>query len=81
MPKHVQPVVFDVNWPACIQCGACVAVCVQREPFTSPFDTIAIDTPCQIACMYCAAVCPTSAIASRPPGATVQSGGVSEAAH
>jgi len=57
-----QPVTFSVVWPACIQCGACVAVCLQRETFISPFDTIAVDTPCRIACMYCADVCPTSAI-------------------
>ena len=53
---------FTVHWPACIQCGACVAVCLQREPFISAFDTIAVETPCHIACMRCALVCPTSAI-------------------
>ncbi len=59
------PVTFDVIWPACIQCGACVAVCLQREPFVSPFDTIAIDTPCEIACLRCVEVCPTSAVTFR----------------
>jgi NAD-dependent dihydropyrimidine dehydrogenase PreA subunit len=62
MSKQPQPVTFNVIWPACIQCGACVAVCLQREPFISPFDTIAVDTPCHIACMHCLQVCPTSAI-------------------
>ena len=57
-----QAVSFTVHWPACIQCGACVAVCLQREPFISAFDTIAVETPCHIACMRCALVCPTSAI-------------------
>ena len=64
MPKH-SVVIFNVTWPACIQCGACVAVCLQREPFISPFDTIAIDAPCEIACMRCVEVCPTSAIIFR----------------
>jgi formate hydrogenlyase subunit 6/NADH:ubiquinone oxidoreductase subunit I len=53
---------FSINWNACIQCGACVAVCPQPHGFTSPFDTIAIDKPCDIACMFCEAVCPVSAI-------------------
>ena len=57
-----QPVTFDVNWPACIECGACVAVCLQRSPFTSPFDTIAVHEPCDIACMRCEDICPTSAV-------------------
>jgi len=61
-----RPVVaFQVNWYACIQCGACVAVCLQRQPFISAFDTIALDRPCHIACMQCEKVCPTSAIVSR----------------
>ncbi len=62
--KHL-PVLFDVIWPACIQCGACVAVCLQRAPFVSPFDTIAIDTPCEIACLRCVDACPTSAVTFR----------------
>ena len=69
MPKaagsRVPAVSFTVHWPACIQCGACVAVCLQREPFISPFDTIAVETPCHIACMRCVLVCPTSAITYR----------------
>ena len=65
MPKKPQPVAFNIIWPACIQCGACVAVCLQREPFISPFDTIAIETPCRIACMRCVEVCPTTAITYR----------------
>jgi ferredoxin len=63
--KKRRPVMFDVLWPACIQCGACVAVCLQREPFISPFDTIAVDAPCEIACMRCVDVCPTSAVTFR----------------
>jgi ferredoxin len=65
MSKRPQPVIFSVSWPACIQCGACVAVCLQREPFVSAFDTIALETPCKIACMYCVEACPTSAITHR----------------
>ncbi|GAA1993851.1 4Fe-4S binding protein [Kitasatospora viridis] len=59
------PVVFQVNWNACIQCGACVAVCPKEAGFTTPFDTIATDTPCDIACMACEKVCPVTAIDSR----------------
>ncbi len=68
MPRKRQPVTFDVIWHACIQCGACVAVCPQGEPFVSPFDTIAIATPCAIACMRCVEVCPTSAVTHRAAG-------------
>jgi formate hydrogenlyase subunit 6/NADH:ubiquinone oxidoreductase subunit I len=64
MPKR-KPVVFSVDWHACIRCGACVAVCPQAAGFTTPFDTIAVDTPCDIACMACERVCPVTAIASR----------------
>ncbi len=71
MPKKPLPVIFDVNWPACIQCGACVAVCLQRAPFVSPFDTIAVETPCHIACMRCVEVCPTSAINHRAVDASL----------
>ncbi|WP_329569065.1 4Fe-4S dicluster domain-containing protein [Kitasatospora sp. NBC_01266] len=58
--------VFQVSWNACIQCGACVAVCPKEAGFTTPFDTIATDTPCDIACMACEKVCPVTAIDSRP---------------
>ncbi|HHJ06280.1 MAG TPA: ferredoxin [Anaerolineae bacterium] len=56
------PIIFTVNWNACIKCGACVAVCPQEAGFTSPFDTIAVDRPCHIACLLCQRVCPVSAI-------------------
>jgi len=59
---HKAAVLFAVNWNACIKCGACVAVCPQPQGFTSPFDTIAINQPCDIACMHCESVCPVSAI-------------------
>ncbi|HEY9719708.1 MAG TPA: 4Fe-4S binding protein [Trichormus sp.] len=62
MKKEPSAVVFDINWNACIRCGACVSVCLQREPFVSSFDTIAIETPCEIACMQCVDACPTSAL-------------------
>ena len=58
------PVVFHVNWSACIQCGACVGVCPKEAGFTSPFDTIATETPCDIACMACEKICPVTAIDS-----------------
>jgi len=61
MPKP-QSVIFSVNWNACIKCGACVAVCPQKAGFTSPFDTIAVDRPCNIACMDCEKICPVTAI-------------------
>jgi len=57
------PVIFDINWNACIKCGACVAVCPQEAGFISPFDTIAVDRPCDIACLVCESACPVSAIA------------------
>lgn len=63
MPKQ-KPVVFHVNWNRCIHCGACVAVCPQTTEFISPFDTIAVDTPCDIACLSCVKVCPVTAITS-----------------
>jgi MinD superfamily P-loop ATPase len=47
---------------ACIKCGACVAVCPQEAGFISPFGTIAVYTPCNIACMFCEVVCPVSTI-------------------
>ncbi|OQY30634.1 MAG: hypothetical protein B6243_09975 [Anaerolineaceae bacterium 4572_5.2] len=58
------PVIFNINWNACIRCGACVAVCPQDAGFISPFDTIATDRPCDIACLVCERVCPVSAIGS-----------------
>ena len=64
MPKR-EPVAFTVNWSACIRCGACVAVCPQEAGFTTPFDTIAVDTPCRIACMACVQICPVTAITRR----------------
>ncbi|MEM9921184.1 MAG: 4Fe-4S binding protein [Bacteroidota bacterium] len=63
MPRK-EPVIFKIGWNACINCGACVAVCPQPEPFISPFDTIAVDTPCDIACMKCEDICPVGTISS-----------------
>jgi formate hydrogenlyase subunit 6/NADH:ubiquinone oxidoreductase subunit I len=60
--KRNRSVSFNVIWQACIGCSACVAVCPQPEPFVSSHDTVALDTPCDIACMRCVEVCPTSAI-------------------
>lgn len=60
------PVIFDVEWNACIKCGACVAVCPQEAGFISPFDTIAVDEECSIACMLCERICPVTAITHRP---------------
>ena len=57
-------VFFAIDWNACIQCGACVAVCPQPAGFTSPFDTIAVHTPCDIACMACEYICPVETITS-----------------
>ncbi len=62
LKRSNRSVSFKVIWQACIGCSACVAVCPQPEPFISPQDTIALDTPCHIACMRCVEVCPTSAI-------------------
>lgn len=64
MPKR-KPLVFIVDWNACIKCGACVAVCPQRAGFISPFDTIAVDRPCGIVCMDCEKICPVTAISHR----------------
>lgn len=61
MPKK-EPVLFFIKWGACIKCGACIAVCPQDAGFTTPFDTIAENTPCDIACMACEEICPVSAI-------------------
>ncbi|MCK6620906.1 MAG: 4Fe-4S binding protein [Calditrichaceae bacterium] len=61
MPKRT-PVVFDIDWNACIKCAACIAVCPQDAGFVSAFDTIAVDEPCNIACMACEEICPVTAI-------------------
>jgi formate hydrogenlyase subunit 6/NADH:ubiquinone oxidoreductase subunit I len=64
---------FSINWGACIRCGACVAVCPHPQTFTSAFDTIAVDTPCTVACMRCEPVCPVTAISSaKVPSAAAQ---------
>ncbi|MFZ4477162.1 MAG: 4Fe-4S binding protein [Saprospiraceae bacterium] len=57
-----EPVVFQIGWNACINCGACVAVCPHDAGFISPFDTIAVQKPCDIACMVCEDICPVSTI-------------------
>ena len=62
MPRLRTAVTFSITWNGCIQCGACVAVCLQPLPFISPFDTVAVETPCRIACMRCVEVCPTSVV-------------------
>ena len=64
------PVLFDIGWNACINCGACVAVCPQPAGFVSEFDTIAVGEVCDIACMACEEICPVFTIthveAARP---------------
>ena len=65
MPKR-DPLVFIIDWNACIKCGACVAVCPQKVSFTTPFDTIADDKACGIVCMECEKICPVTAISNRP---------------
>ena len=67
MPKR-SPLIFMINWNACIKCGACVAVCPQKGAFTSPFDTIADDKACGIVCMDCEKICPVTAISHRQAG-------------
>ncbi|RME46172.1 MAG: hypothetical protein D6796_09365 [Caldilineae bacterium] len=59
------PIVLRVHWPACLHCGACVAVCPQPAGFTSPFETIAVNTACELACLLCEKACPVSAISHR----------------
>ncbi|MBK9982276.1 MAG: 4Fe-4S binding protein [Saprospiraceae bacterium] len=59
-----EAVLFSISWNACIQCGVCIAICPQELPFVSDFDTIAVHTPCAIACMICETICPVSAITS-----------------
>ncbi|MBK7428838.1 MAG: 4Fe-4S binding protein [Saprospiraceae bacterium] len=61
-----EPVLFSISWNACIQCGVCVAICPQEKSFISHFDTIAVDRPCEIACMICENICPVSAIDHSP---------------
>lgn len=56
------PVIFDIGWNACINCGACIAVCPQPAGFISDFETIAVNTVCEIACMKCEDICPVSTI-------------------
>ncbi len=60
-------VYFQIDWNACINCGACVAVCPQPAGFISPFDTIAVDTACDIACMACELICPVETISHYQP--------------
>lgn len=60
--KKKTPVVFQIGWNACINCGACVSVCPKDAGFISAFDTIAVNTPCDIACMICEDICPVSTI-------------------
>ncbi|MCB0520962.1 MAG: 4Fe-4S binding protein [Lewinellaceae bacterium] len=57
-----EPVIFQIGWNACINCGACVAVCPQGAGFISAFDTIAVNRPCDIACMMCEDICPVTTI-------------------
>ncbi len=57
-----EAVVFDIGWNACINCGACVAVCPQEAGFVSDFDTIAVNKECDIACMICEDICPVTTI-------------------
>lgn len=59
-------VVFQIGWNACIHCGACVAICPQKPGFISAFDTIAVNIPCDIACMACEAICPVTTITHAP---------------
>ena len=55
-------VTFEIDWNACIKCGACVAVCPLEAGFISAFDTIAVNEPCEVVCMACEKVCPVTAI-------------------
>lgn len=57
-----KPVIFHIGWNACINCGACVAVCPHEAGFISPFDTIAVNEACEIACLICEDICPVSTI-------------------
>ena len=71
MPKRTA-VIFDIDWNACIKCGACIAVCPQDAGFITAFDTIAVDEPCDIVCMACEEICPVTAISSRKVGQEVE---------
>ena len=64
MPKR-DPLIFIIDWNACLKCGACVAICPQKSSFISPFDTIAVDKACGIACLDCETICPVTAISNR----------------
>ncbi|MBB4077781.1 formate hydrogenlyase subunit 6/NADH:ubiquinone oxidoreductase subunit I [Lewinella aquimaris] len=64
--SKLQPVLFNIGWNACINCGACVAICPQEAGFVSPFDTIAVDRPCDIACLLCEQICPVETITHVP---------------
>lgn len=74
------PVIFQIGWNACINCGACVAVCPQPAGFISDFDTIAVGKVCDIACMVCEDICPVTTISheqvivSKPEDITQASG-------
>ena len=71
-----QPVLFSIGWNACINCGACVAICPQEAGFVSPFDTIAVDRPCDIACLLCEDICPVDTIRHQVvPASVVTLGG------
>jgi ferredoxin len=63
--RNKAPVVFEIGWNACIKCGACVAVCPHPPGFISAFDTIAVNQPCDIACMHCVSICPVNTITHR----------------
>lgn len=39
-----------------------MAVCPKEAGFISDFDTIAVNTPCDIACMVCEDICPVTTI-------------------
>lgn len=71
-----QPVIFQIGWNACIKCGACVAVCPQEPGFITDFDTIAVNRPCDIACMVCEAICPVSTISHEVVDAGVNGRGM-----
>ena len=64
--KTKKAAVFEIGWNACIKYGACVAVCPQDAGFISAFDTIAVNEPCDIACMHCELICPVSIITHKP---------------
>ncbi len=61
-----ESVIFQIGWNACINCGACIAVCPHAPGFVTSFNTIAVNTPCDIACMACEIICPVSTIIHLP---------------